>query len=60
MDIKDLYFTLDFEYTEKKVTINGVCMTWKEAIEDYGDCRLIFLSHEIIKGIVYFDIICKR
>ena len=60
MNIKDLYFTLDLEYREKKVTINGVCMTWKQAIEEYGDCRLILLSHVIIKEVVYFNILCKR
>lgn len=60
MFIKDLYYTLDLEYAEKKVTINGVHMTWKQAIEEYGDCRLIILSHEIIKGVVYYIILCKR
>lgn len=60
MNIKDLYYTLDLEYPEKKVKINGVSMRWEQAIKEYGDCRLIILSHEIIKGIVYFHILCKR
>ena len=60
MTIKELYFALDLEYPEKKVTINGVHMTWKHAVKEYGDCRVIILSYEIIKGIVYFKITCKR
>ena len=60
MTINDLYFTLDLEYPEKKVTLNGIRMTWKQAREDYGDCRLMILSHEIIAGIVFFKILCKR
>lgn len=60
MFIKDLYYTLDLEYPEKKVLINGVYMTWKQAIVVYGDYSLVILSHEIIDGTVYFIIICKR
>ena len=60
MNITELYFSLDSEYAEKAVTINGVSMRWKHAVKEYGDCRVIILSHEIIKGIVYFKIYCKR
>lgn len=60
MTIKDLYFTLDLEYPEKKVTINGEHMTWKQAIVVYGVYSIVILSYEIIKGNVYFSIYCKR
>ena len=60
MSIVELYFALDLEHAEKKVTINGVRMTWAQALLTYGDCRLIILSHEIIEGIVYYIIFCKR
>ena len=60
MTIKDLYYTLDLEYPEKKVTINGVHMTWKHAIVAYGDYSLVILSYETFKGNVFFSIYCKR
>lgn len=60
MTIKDLYFTLALEYPEKKVTINCVHMTWKQAIAVYGDFSLDILCYEVIKGIVFFTIYCKR
>lgn len=60
MTIKDLYYTLDLEYPEKKVTINGVHMAWKQAIVAYGDYSLVILSYDIIKGNVFFSIYCKR
>ena len=60
MTIKDLYYTLDLEYPEKEVTINGVCMTWKQAIAVYGDYSLVILSYGLIKGNIFFSIYCQR
>lgn len=60
MFIKDLYYTLYSEYAEKEVTLNGVLMTWRQVLDEYGDYSLVNLCYESIKGNVYFSIYCRR